>query len=116
MIFGQPIKCVVDEKVADNPAIGTIKVNSIAPRCTVSIGEELRRVGAEIVSFRAKVIVDNIEEDHDSAPVGALHQILEILRPAVTAIGREREDAVIAPIALAWKVCDGHQLYGSDSQ
>ena len=48
--------------------------------------------------------------------MGALNQFFEIFGSAVSAIGSEWEDAVVAPIALAGEVGNRHQLHGSDSQ
>ena len=76
MVFVQPVERVVDEEVADRPALWAIEVDPVAPRSTMAIGKELRRVGSEIIPFRAKVVVDHVQENHDSAFVRALNQIL----------------------------------------
>jgi hypothetical protein len=38
--------------------------------------EELGRIGVEVVSLGAKVVVDDIQEHHEAFCMGGLHQIL----------------------------------------
>ena len=116
MIFGQPVERIVDEEVSDGSTFGPIEINAISPWSTVSISKELWRVRPKIISFRAQVVVHDVEENHDSMLMGALNQFFEIFGSAVNTIGSEWEDAVVAPIALAGEVSNGHQLHGSDSQ
>src|ERR1700686_2348151 len=78
--------------------------------------QELGSLGPEIISFRAKVVVNNIQQNHESAVMGTLDQLFEIFGSAVSTIGSEGEDAVVTPVALAGKVGNWHQLHGSDSQ
>src|SRR5208282_1067760 len=116
MIFGQPIEGIMDKEVPDDLAFRAIEVDAVAPGSTVPIGKELWRVRTEIISFRAKMVVDNIQQNHHSAVMGASDKLFEIFGAAVSAIGREREDAVVTPVALAREVGNRHQLQGSDSQ
>ena len=73
MIFGQPVKRIVDEEVADDSAVRTIEVDALAPRRTVPIGKKLRRIRPEIISLRTKMVVDDIQQNHDSAVMSALN-------------------------------------------
>ena len=43
-------------------------------------------------------------------------QRLQVVRRAIAAVGRERQHAVVAPVALAGKIVDRHQLDGGDAQ
>src|ERR1035441_1722772 len=116
LVFGQPVERVVDEEVPHDFAVGAIEVEAVSPGSRVPISKELWRVRPEIISFRAKVVVDNIQQNHQSAVMGTLNQLFEIFGSAVSAIRSEGEDAVVTPVALAGKVGDWHQLHGSDSQ
>src|ERR1039458_621141 len=116
MVFGQPVESVVDEEVPHDSAVEAIEVDAVSPGSRVPISEELWRVGPEIISFRAKVVVDNIQQNHEPAVMGTLNQLFEIFGSAVSAIGSEGEDSVVTPVALAGKVGNWHQLHGSDSQ
>src|ERR1700733_4378914 len=72
MILGQPIQGVVDEEIPDRPASGAIEIEGIAPRGVMTIAEKLRRIKPEIVSFRTKVVVDDVQENHHAARVSGL--------------------------------------------
>ena len=69
-IMLDPMQRILDREGADllDPII-----NRAAPR-GVSSREEGRRVNAKIISFRAKVIVDDVKEDHQPARVRCIDQ------------------------------------------
>src|SRR5208283_33190 len=106
----------MDEKVSDGPAGGTIEVDGVAPRSMVTIGEELWGVKAEIISFRPKVVVDDVQQNHHSADMGGLYQLFEIFRTAVNTIGCELVYAVVSPISTARKIGHRHQLQSCHSE
>src|ERR1700730_6822650 len=116
MVFGQPVERVVDEEVPHSSAFGPIKVDGTTPRSAVALGKELRRIRIKVISFRAKVVADNIQQDHNSAAMGSLNKVLKIFGTAVATVWREGINAVIAPISPARKVGDGHQLQRCDSK
>src|SRR5712691_12368314 len=62
------------------------------------------------------MVVDNVQQDHDSMIVSALNEPLEFLGAAVGTIGREREDAVVSPIAPSREVGYRHEFDSGDSQ
>ena len=86
------------------------------PRRRHVLAEELRRIAREIVPVRPEVVVDDVEEDHQPVVVRGVDQRLEIVGRAVGAIRRERQHAVIAPVARAGKIVDRHQLDGGDAE
>src|SRR6202035_4068170 len=59
-IFRQPVQGIVNEKVAHSTTLRPVEVDGLAPRRAVPIGKKLWRVGIEIISLRAEVIVDDI--------------------------------------------------------
>src|SRR5580692_8882046 len=89
IIFSQPVQRIVDEEITDDPAVWTIEIDTVSPGSTVPIGKELWRVGPKIISFRAEVVVNDIQQNHHSALMGALNQLFKILRPAVNTVGSE---------------------------
>ncbi len=72
------------------------------------VGKELRRIDGKIVSLRAKMVIDDIQQNHDSAGVGALHQAFQIFRAAIGAIRCKSKHTVITPIALTGKISNRH--------
>src|ERR1700690_2477943 len=116
MIFVQPIECVVDEKLPDCISFRAVEVNALAPGGMMTIGKELWSVTAEVISYRAKVVVDDIQQNHNSPAVGGLNQVFKVLRPAITAVWSVWIDTVITPISPARKVADRHQLQRCHSE
>src|ERR1700722_765813 len=104
VIFRQPIECIVNEKVTHSAALRAVEVYAVAPRSLVPVGKELGRVAVEVIPFRTEVVVNHVEENHESAFVSALHKLFKIFGPAITRVGSKRIDAVITPVSLAWKV------------
>ena len=74
MVFFQPIKRVVNEKVSDCPALRPIKIDRLSPRGAVAVGEKLRRIQLKIISFGPKVVVDHVKKDHETLRVGRLQK------------------------------------------
>ncbi len=116
VVFLEPVERVVNEEPAHDLARVVVEVESAAPRRVVAIREELRRVEMQIVSFRAEVVVDDVEQNHEPARVRVLHEALELLGPSVAVLGRKRQHAVIAPVARAGRVGKRHQLDRRDAE
>ncbi|MHC2695560.1 hypothetical protein ACVME9_008051 [Bradyrhizobium liaoningense] len=89
-------------------------VDRTAPR-RVRIGEECRRIAAEVVSFRAEMIVDHVEKHHQPAQMSLVDQRLQVFGPAIGAVGRIPQHAVIAPAAAAREIGQRHQFERSDA-
>jgi hypothetical protein len=108
--FLDPVERVVNEEVAHRAAMLAVEVDRGAPRRLVRLVEELRRVALEVVALGAEVVVDHVEQHHDAARVRFVHEPLEILRRSIGRVGRERQHAVVTPVARAGKVRHGHDL------
>src|SRR5436190_14744617 len=91
-IVAQPVKGILDDKGAD---LRDPKIDGAAPRRRGG-GKELRRITAEVIPLRAKMIVDDVEKDHQVALMRGVDQSLEILRPPIRAIGGKEKNAVVA--------------------
>ncbi len=102
----QPMKRIADSKLPD---LRRAIVDCVTPR---GLGgrEERRRIAAEVISFRAKVIVDHIEKNHQPAQMGRINERLQILRASVTAVGGVPQHAVITPVSAAGKIRERHQF------
>ena len=61
------------------------------------------------------MIVDDVEEHHDAAQVRFVDQPFEVVRRAVGVVRRIPQDAVVAPVPLAGKIADRHQLDSGDA-
>src|SRR5437868_5640595 len=114
--FCKPIKSVVDEEIANHPAAGTVKVDGFAPRGVMPMGKELGRISAKVVPFRAEMVVDDVEKDHQPLGVGGLQQALQVLGAAIAAVGGKGEDTVISPVPAPGEVGDRHQLNCGDAE
>ena len=78
--------------------------------------EELRRIEPEVVALGAEVVVDDVDQNHDPELVRRIDQCLERVGMAVAGVGRERQHAVIAPVAAAWKIGQWHELDGRNAE
>ena len=110
-IFAQPIQRVLDGEgahlrhpIIDRAAPGRLR-----------LGEERRRIAAEVISFGAEVIVDHVEKHHQPAQMRFIDQRLEIVGAAIGAVGRVPQHAVIAPVALAGEIRQRHQFQRGDA-
>ena len=79
------------------------------------VGEEGRRIAAEIISLGAEMIVDDVEEHHQPAQMCFVDQRLQIIGPAIGAVGRIPQHAIIAPAAAAGEIGQRHQLERGDA-
>src|ERR1022692_2842614 len=116
MIFVQPVERIVNEEIANRVAFRTVVVDAIAPWSVMAVGKKLRSIGMEIVPLRPKVVVNDIEQNHDAVAVCALNELFQIFRPAVITVGSKRQDSVVTPISSARKVRKGHQFENGDAE
>src|ERR1043166_10243340 len=104
MKFLEPIKRIVNKKVPDNSAVLAVKINSIAPRCAMPMSKKLWSIRVEIIPFRAEVVVDHIEQHHQTFTMSRLDQAFQIFRAAVGGIWGIGQNAVVSPIAFAEEI------------
>ncbi len=105
-IVFEPMQRVADGEGAD--LLNAI-VDGMSPR-RVSAGEECRRIAVEVVTFRAEMVVDDIEKNHEPARMRFVDQHPQIVGPTIGAVGRIEQDTVIAPISAACEIGNRHQL------
>ncbi len=112
----EPVERVLDVEFAHRLRRLAVKIDRRAPRRVVALGEEMLRVDVEVVPLRPEMVVDDVEEHGEVARMTGVDEALQILGPAVAAVGREDQHAVIAPIPLAGKIRYRHQLDGGDAE
>src|SRR6202453_2383878 len=64
MVFGKPVQSVVNKEIPHGPALSTIEIDRAAPRRAMAVGKKLRRINAQIISFRTEVVVNNVQKNH----------------------------------------------------
>src|SRR4051812_12749391 len=108
--FLKPIKRVMHDEIAHRTAARAIIVDRRAPWRVMPLGKEIRGHRGQVITLRAEVVVDDIEQDREAARMAGFDKGLQIVRPAVAGSGRIKLDAVIAPVAPAGERADRHQL------
>ena len=96
--FGNPVERVLDEEAAHLIAVRPVEVDGLPPGRAVAVGE----IGAEIpevVSFRAEMVVDHVQDHGQSLLVAGVDQPLQTLGAAVGVLDGKGIDAVVAPVA-----------------
>src|SRR5208282_4399973 len=97
MILVDPIARIGHEEFAHRARTETVKIDRLTPVVVVAISEISRGEQFEIVSVRAEMIVDDVENDGDPKSVGAVDEAAKIHRSAVEPGWCEEVDAVISP-------------------
>src|ERR1044071_8567264 len=99
VIVAEPHPRVVTEESADARAAGSIKIDRLAPRSSVILGE-IGAKTAQVVSVRAQMVVDNIQQHRDTACMARIDQPLQADGSSISMVGREKIYAVISPAAI----------------
>src|SRR6202521_4045132 len=116
MILVDPIARIGDEEFARRAGIGTVEIDGLTPFVVVAIGEISRGERFEIVSVRAEMVVDDVEDDGDSEGMGAIDKAAEIDRLAVEPGWCEEVDAVVSPAEPAREFRHGHNFEAGDTE
>ncbi len=111
-----PVESIVNGELAHHFAAHIVVVHRITPGSFVMTREDLRSVRGEVVSVRAEVVVDHIQDDHHVACVSCLDERFEVFGPAIAGVRRIEENAVISPVPEAGEVRDRHDLNPGDTQ
>ncbi len=116
VIVADPIPGVLHHELAEGAAVLAVVVQGVAPGGLVAAGEGGRRHGRQHVPVRPEVVVDHVEQHHQAAGVGGVHQGFEVLGPAIGAVRGEGKDPVIAPVARAREISHRHDLDAGDAE
>ena len=109
MKIADPVESVLGEIANNFVASGAVEVYSLPPRGSILI-RVVRSKVSEVISFRAQVVVDDIEHDRQSVPVARIDKPLQAFRAAIAILHSKGMNPVVAPIAVAWELSHGHQL------
>src|SRR4029453_16629557 len=90
--------------------IGAIEVDACSPWSPVALREEAFGIGVQIISSRSEVIVDDVDEDHETERVRTVDQALEIIGCAIGRIRCVWQDTVIAPIPGSCEIGERQQF------
>src|SRR6266567_5275508 len=88
VVIAQPHDGVVAEQAADLAAPGAIQVYSGSPWSGVA-GREVRAETAEVITGRAEVVVDDVQQHGEPDCVARVDETLQGVRTAVRVMGRE---------------------------
>ena len=116
MILVDPVQGVLNEELAHLFGTFAIEVDGGSP-WTVMPRREVKR--AELRRVRAigtEVIVDDVENHREAAPMRRIHKPAQIVRCAIRPRRGIEAHAVVPPIAGAGKVGDRHQLEDCDAE
>src|SRR2546425_3450471 len=116
VIFMDPVQGILDKEIPYAGTVFSIEIDGRPPSRSMPAGKEGRVECAQIIAFRTQMVVDHVENDCQAETVSRIHEVGQLLGPAVTARRCEQSNAVIAPIALAGKIADRHQLDGRHSE
>ena len=78
-----PVKGVMNDKVADSPATWTIEVHRGTPRSLMPIREELWDIHRQIISLRPEVVVHDVQENHQPPGMRGLYKGFQVLWPTI---------------------------------
>src|SRR5262245_6596710 len=105
-IAPKPMQRIPDREGAD---LRNTIIDGMAPR-RMGGSEERRRITMQEVSFRAEMIVDDVEKHHQAARMRCVDQCAQVIGPAIGAVRRIEQDSVVSPVAPASEVGNRHQL------
>ncbi len=110
-----PVESVVHEVAPHFIAVGAVEIDRPAPRRAVHLAEVGPEV-LEIVAFGPEMVVHHVEHDREPRFVRRVHEATQPIGPTVAVLRGVREDAVVAPVALARKRRHGHELDRRDAE
>src|SRR5437016_196462 len=82
-----PHQCIVNKEPSHVIALRAVEIDRLAPRRLVAVGE-VRTEIAQIVSFRAEMVVDDVENDGEASLMRAVDETLEGERAAIRILRR----------------------------
>ena len=110
-VLQQPHQGVVDEEVAH---LAPTEIDGRSPRRVPVFAEEPLGVAMQVIAIRPEVVVDHVENHRQAKAMGGVDQVLELFGRTIGGLGCIEQHPVVAPIALAGKLRDRHQLDRGD--
>jgi hypothetical protein len=115
VVLVEPVQRVAAQEAPHLVAAGPVDVDRRAPRGVVAVAH-VRREPLEVVALGAEVVVDHVEHDRETPRVAGVDEPSQTVGPAVGRLRRPQVDAVVAPVAGAGELRDGHDLERGDAE
>jgi hypothetical protein len=109
MILCNPVKGISDDEFSDLITPWTVEIDRRSPGSFVAI-RTIRPVIAAIISFRAKVVIDHIENHSQSLLVTFVDQPFQSPWPPIAVLRGVETGSIIPPISLPRELRDRHQF------
>src|ERR1700687_4407495 len=94
VIFGEPVKCIVDKEPPNAVAVGAVEIDRRTPRRSITVSKT-GCVLTKIVSFRTQVVVDDVEYNGQALAMAGVDQLLESRGAAIGRMRRIEMNAVV---------------------
>ena len=111
-----PLQRVAHDELAHRTAARAVEVDRRTPWREMPVGECLGCECVHIGTLGPEVVVDHVEQHHQSARMGGVDEGLQIRRATIGGVRRIRTHTVVSPAPLARERRDRHQLDRGDSQ
>src|ERR1700733_1372151 len=105
----QPIQSVLNEERTHRLGLGAVEIHRLPPGSAIAPTEDRTEL-AEIIPFRAEVIVYDVQDHGYPASVSRIDEPLERPRPSVGILRGKRKYSVVAPVSAARKLRHRHDL------
>ena len=115
MVLSQPVQRVVDEEASNLGALRTIEIDRGTPWRAITVGK-VGAILAQVVSFRAEMVVDDVQHHREPFAMTSVDQPLQPQRSAIYGMRRVKVGAVVPPVARAGKRRHRHELDRRDAQ
>src|SRR5579864_1611088 len=103
VVLFEPENRILDKKLTHRSALRAVEVDGLPPWRLIVLGE-IRPELAQVISFRSKMVVNDVESDSEPVRVRGIHELLKRTGTSVTILDSKRIDAVVSPIARAGKL------------
>jgi hypothetical protein len=109
MVLYHPVKGISDDEFSDLITPWAVEIDRRSPGSFVAI-RTIRPVIAAIISFRAKVVIDHIENHSQSLLVTFVDQPFQSPWPPIAVLRGVETGSIIPPISLSRELSDRHQF------
>src|SRR5688572_20226116 len=96
--FIQPHQGILQIKIPDAITPGVIEVDGFTPESLVLVGE-VWAILTKVISFRAEMVVYNIQNNCDSVSMRFVNQGFESCDTAITMLHGKGEHPIVSPVA-----------------
>src|SRR2546427_3945505 len=115
VVITNPHQRVLHNEATDLVAAVPVEIERGPPGGPMSIGE-VRAEIAKVVAHRARVVVDDVENDAYTGGMTVVDQLLETRWTPIGVVRSEEIHTVIPPPPIARQLGDWHELDGVDAE